>query len=228
MVRNIFLDLDDTILDFHTAEKTALSATLLSLGIPPCEETLRRYSEINAECWKKLESGEYTRYEVLHKRFDFLFEELNLKCDSVKAQDEYEYRLSLEHPFMEGGLELLESLYGKYRLYIASNGTAIVQDRRIADADLGKYFDGIFISQRVGFDKPAREFFEIAFSQIPDFKKEETVILGDSLTSDIRGGINAGITTCYFNPKSKENNSAIIPDYEIKSLSDFTKVLEEL
>ena len=225
MIKNIFIDLDDTILDFHKAERTALSATLEHLGIPPCEKTLKRYSEINRECWKRLETGEYTRYEVLHKRFQLLFSEMGIPQSERKAQSEYEYRLSLEHPFMEGGRELLESLFGKYRLYIASNGTAVVQDRRIKDAGLEKYFDGIFISQRLGFDKPNKEFFDRAFEKIPSFRKEETIILGDSLTSDILGGINAGIKTCYFNPRALKNDTGITPDYEISKLSDFPSLI---
>ena len=228
MIRNIFIDLDDTILDFHKAEKTALSATLESLGVEPSEKILKRYSEINRECWQRLETGEYTRYEVLHRRFDFLFSELGINIESERAQSEYEYRLSLEHPFMEGGRELLDALYSKYRLYLASNGTAVVQDRRIHDSDLEKYFDDIFISQRVGYDKPAREFFDYAFRKIDGFKKEETIILGDSLTSDIKGGINAGITTCYFNPNHRKNDTGIHPNYEIDKLSDFLRVLGEV
>lgn len=228
MIKNIFIDLDDTILDFHKGERVALSDTFKGLAIEPSEAVIKRYREINRSCWEALERGELSRYEVLHKRFDILFSELRLDIESTRAQSEYEYRLSLEHPFIEGGRELLDALYGKYRLYIASNGTALVQDRRIKEADLEKYFDNIFISERVGYDKPLREFFDIAFSQIEGFKKEETIFLGDSLTSDIRGAKNAGILSCYFNRYGIKNNTGITPDYEISRLSDFLKILEEL
>ena len=228
MIEYVFLDLDDTILDFHLAEHTALAATLESLGIPPCEETLARYSEINRACWERLERGELTRHQVLHTRFDILFSELSVDCDSATAQREYEHRLSLEHPFMDGGREVLDALYGRYKLYITSNGTAVVQDRRIAESGIARYFDKIFISQRVGCDKPSREFFNRVFAAIDGFDKSRAIILGDSLTSDILGGLNAGILTCYFNPKGRENKSGIKPHYEISSLSQFTRLLEEI
>lgn len=228
MIKNIFLDLDDTILDFHKGEIVALSATFRSLGIEPTDEVIKKYREINRECWRKLETGEYTRYEVLHKRFDLLFEYLSLDLSSERAQSEYEVRLSMEHPFIEGGRELLDALYGKYRLYIASNGTALVQDRRIAESGIEKYFDGIFISERIGYDKPSREFFDIAFSKIDDFKKEETVFLGDSLTSDIKGANGAGITSVYFNKNGIKNDTDITPCYEITKLRDFLEIVEGL
>ena len=228
MLKYLLFDLDETLFDFPAAERAAISEVLSGLGITPTEEIIKRYSEINRSCWEALERGELSRYEVLHKRFDILFSELRLDIESTRAQSEYEYRLSLEHPFIEGGRELLDALYGKYRLYIASNGTALVQDRRIKEADLEKYFDNIFISERVGYDKPLREFFDIAFSQIEGFKKDETIFLGDSLTSDIRGAKNAGILSCYFNRYGIKNNTGITPDYEISRLSDFLKILEEL
>jgi 2-haloacid dehalogenase len=228
MIRNIFIDLDDTILDFHKGEQIALSDTLRSLGIEPTEAVLKRYREINRSLWAALERGELSRYEVLHKRFEILFKELSVDIKRERAQSEYEYRLSLEHPFIEGGQDLLDALFGKYRLYIASNGTAYVQDRRIADAKLAKYFDGIFISERVGYDKPSKEFFDVAFSQIPNFKKDETIFLGDSLTSDIKGAENAGILSCYFNRYGLKNDTGTVPSYEISNLLDFLKILEEL
>ena len=108
---------------------------------------------------------------------------------------------------MPGAPELLEELYRKYRLYIVSNGTAKVQEGRIGSSGIAKYMDGIFISQILGANKPDKQFFDICFAEIPDFSLSETVIIGDSLSSDIKGGINAGITTVWFNPKRIENDS---------------------
>ena len=172
-----------------------------------------------------MELGELCRDEVLTKRFEIFFGELNVCASPEKTQDLYAHRLSLEHPFMEGGEELLKELFGKFKLYIASNGIAIVQDRRIKDTGIAKYFDGIFISQRIGYNKPAKEFFDACFGEIPNFDKESAIIVGDSLSSDILGGKNAGIRTCYFNPKRKPNTTDIIPDYEIHDLGELSPLL---
>lgn len=228
MIKHIFLDLDDTLLDFHLAERIALSATFAEMGVPNDEATLKRYSEINRSCWERLERGEWTRREVLVGRFKLLFAEISLSIDPDATQQMYEDKLCIGHYFLDGAEDLIRKLYGKYKLYITSNGTARVQDSRIASADLAGYFDGIFISQRVGADKPSPLFFERVFEAIPGFDRREAIILGDSLTSDIQGGRDAGITTCLFNPKGRPGRDDIIPDYEIRALSEFIPLIESL
>ncbi|MBQ8529299.1 MAG: YjjG family noncanonical pyrimidine nucleotidase [Clostridia bacterium] len=228
MIRHLFLDLDDTVLDFHSAERAAISESFREVGVEPTERILTRYSEINRLCWKRLERGELTRSEVLLERFRLLYRELALEASPERTQEIYEYRLSLEHPFMEGGLELLEKLLGRYKLYIASNGTARVQDRRIADTGIAHFFDGIFISERVGFDKPKKEFFDFCLKSIGNPERDECMIIGDSLTSDIQGGKNAGILTCHFNPRAYPAESGIKPDYEIRTLGELPRLLERI
>ena len=228
MIRNVLLDLDDTLLDFHRAEAEAIRYTLNEFGIEPSDENVALYSKINRGCWAKLETGEYTREEVLHRRFDILFDTLGIIGDSHATQKLYEYRLSLGAYYLEGAQELLDELYGKYRLYLATNGIVNVQSRRIKDSGIGKYFDGIFVSEKIGYNKPDKRFFECAFSQIPNLEREQTVIVGDTLTSDIQGGINAGIRTVYFNPKGLKNDTGITPHYEISSLSQLTTILKKM
>lgn len=228
VIRNVLLDLDDTLLDFHRAEAEAIRHTLAKIGIEPTDEVVKLYSRINRSCWAKLELGEYTREEVLHKRFEMLFETLGTTGDPHETQKLYEYRLSLGAYYLDGAKELLDTLHGKYRLYLATNGIVNVQSRRIKDTGIGKYFDGIFISERIGYNKPDKRFFDIAFTEIPDFKHSETVIIGDTMTSDILGGINAGIKTVYFNPKRKDNATDITPHYEISSLDELPKLLKEM
>jgi phosphoglycolate phosphatase-like HAD superfamily hydrolase len=145
VIKNVLLDLDDTLLDFHRAEAEAIRHTLREFGIDPTDETIRLYSKINRSCWEKLERGEYTREEVLHRRFDILFDTLGTSGDSHATQKLYEYRLSLGAYYLDGAEELLCELYGKYRLYLATNGIVNVQSRRIKDSGIGKYFDGIKI-----------------------------------------------------------------------------------
>lgn len=228
MIRNVLFDLDDTLFDFHKAEKIALTKTLVHFGIDPTEETLALYSTINAAHWKRLELGEISREEVKVGRYRELFKTIGVECDPVKATAYYESMLAIGHYFMPGAPELLEELYGKYRLYIVSNGTAKVQEGRIGSSGIAKYMDGIFISQVLGANKPDKQFFDICFAEIPDFSLSETVIIGDSLSSDIKGGINAGIITVWFNPKGIENDNDIKPDYTIKELSEVPGLLSQI
>ena len=228
MIRNVLFDLDDTLFDFHKAEKIALTKTLVHFGIDPTEETLALYSTINATHWKRLELGEISREEVKVGRYRELFKTIGVECDPVKATAYYESMLAIGHYVMPGAPELLEELYRKYRLYIVSNGTAKVQEGRIGSSGIAKYMDGIFISQILGANKPDKQFFDICFAEIPDFSLSETVIIGDSLSSDIKGGINAGITTVWFNPKGIENDNNIKPDYTIKELSEVPGLLSQI
>ena len=228
MIRNVLFDLDDTLFDFHKAEKIALTKTLVHFGIDPTEETLALYSTINAAHWKRLELGEISREEVKVGRYRELFKTIGVECDPVKATAYYESMLAIGHYFMPGAPELLEELYRKYRLYIVSNGTAKVQEGRIGSSGIAKYMDGVFISQILGANKPDKQFSDICFAEIPDFSLSETVIIGDSLSSDIKGGINAGITTVWFNPKGIENDNDIKPDYTIKELSEVPGLLSQI
>ena len=128
---------------------------------------------------------------------------------------------------MNGAEELLENLCKKYNLYVITNGITKVQKGRIKSANLKKYFKDIFISEEIGYDKPSIEYFEHCFERIEDFKKENAVIIGDSLSSDIQGGVNAGVKTIWFNPKGEKNNSSVKPDYEVSDLKEIEKLLEK-
>jgi len=224
----ILLDVDDTLLDFHADEHVALSRTLREMGVEPTEQRIKRYSEINQRMWELLEEGKLTRMEVLVKRFELFFEEQGLECSGFETQAMYENYLSMGYHFMPQAIELLDALYGKYPLYIVSNGTGKVQDGRIGASGIGKYFERIFISERMGANKPSPAFFDLCFAQIEGFDKENSIIVGDSLTSDIRGGINAGIKTCWYNPKGKLCRQDISPDYEIQELMELPALLEKI
>ena len=169
-----------------------------------------------------------TRAQVLQNRFDILFAELGVEQDSSRTQKVYESLLRRGGFLLPGALELLETLHGRYRLYLVSNGSGEIQDSRLEIAGIRRFFDGIFISQRMGADKPSPAFFERCFSAIPDFRREETIILGDSLTSDILGGKNAGIRTCWFNGRGKPARADIIPDHTIEALEEFPALLKRL
>ena len=227
MIECVMLDLDDTILDFHKAEAIAISKTIGDFGVEPTQEVLDLYHDINRWHWQQLELGKMTRDQVLVNRFGALFSQLGKQADPVACARSYEKNLSQGHYFLPGAQEALDRLYGKYRLFLASNGTARVQHSRLTSADLYRYFEQVFISQELGFNKPSKEFFDACFAQMPGFSPEKTVMVGDSLSSDIQGGINAGITTIWVNPK-KENCGSIRPDYQIGNLTQLEVLLEKL
>ena len=197
MMEFLFLDLDDTILDFHKAERIALSKTLRDFGLDPTEEVLARYHIINKQHWERLERGELTRDQVQEGRFRTLFAELSHPVDAVAVTRAYEKNLGIGHYFLPGAQEAVERLSRKYRLFLASNGTASVQHSRLTSAGLYPYFEKVFVSQEVGHNKPSREYFDACFSQIPGFDVGKALMVGDSLTSDIKGGINAPLIPQY-------------------------------
>lgn len=221
----ILLDLDNTILDFDTAERTALSRALSRLGIPFDDAMLKRYNLINIRHWEMLEDGILTREQVLVRRFEALYAELGIEGDAFATQENYERLLAEGHWFLPGAEELLDALHRKCRLFLCSNGTQSVQEGRIASAGIAEYFERIFISEAMGVNKPAKAYFDLCFSQIPDFDRSRTLMVGDSLSSDIRGGINAGVKTCWFNPAHKPGREGITPDHEIERLDQLPPLI---
>ena len=228
MMEFLFLDLDDTILDFHKAERLAISRTFRSFGLEPTEQVLERYHVINRLHWERLERGELTRDQVLTGRFQMLFEELGIPAQPQAIAKGYEHNLGLGHYFLPGAKEALDTLRGRYRLFLASNGTAVVQHSRLQSAGLYPYFEQVFISQEVGFDKPSKEYFAACFAKIPGFRVGDAMMVGDSLTSDMLGGLNAGMHTCWITPPSTPAREDIVPEYRLESLTQLEKLLETL
>ena len=228
MIRFLFLDLDDTILDFHKAERIALSKTIADFGVEPTEEVLSRYHVINKWHWEQLELGTMTRDEVLVKRFAMLFAERNIQVDAVAVARAYEQNLSIGHYFLPGAEETVDALSKKYRLFLASNGTASVQKGRMTSANLYRFFEKVFVSQEIGHNKPSVAYFNACFAQIPDFDPAEAIMVGDSLSSDIQGGINAGIKTCWVNPDHAAPKAGVVPDFEIEALHQLPELLERM
>ena len=151
---------------------------------------------------------------------------MTVEPEAVTAK--YMENLSIGHYFLPGAEETVEALSKKYRLYLASNGTAVVQKGRMTSANLYRFFEKSFVSEEIGHNKPSRAYFEAAFAQIPGFDRSRALMVGDSLSSDIKGGINAGIRTCWVNPNHLPGNPEIKADYEIEALHQLPKLLEEL
>lgn len=227
MIKFLFLDLDDTILDFKKAEYIAISRTISDFGVESTDAVCRRYHEINRWHWEQLEKGTMTRAEILVNRFKMLFDELGVPVNAEQAARTYEKNLSQGHWFLPGAEETVEYLSKHYRLFLASNGTASVQKGRMTSANLYRFFEQVFVSQEIGHNKPSRSYFAGCFARIPDFDPAKAIMVGDSLSSDIQGGINAGIRTVWVNPSHRDCGD-IHPDFEIEALHQLPALLETM
>ncbi len=228
MITNVLIDLDNTIFDFSAAEAVALRRVLSDLGIEPTEDAVALYSRINREQWERMERGEVSRDIVLITRYELFFRALGIEKDPVAAEKQYERYLSIGHYYMPHAEEFLGAIRQKYRIYLASNGIREIQRGRLASAGLLDFFDAIFISSEIGFNKPDKSYFDACFSKMEDPRKEVTVMIGDSLTSDVKGGKNAGIRTIYYNPQKIPNETDCKPDFEVSDLLEILPILERI
>lgn len=199
----VLFDADGTLLDFLRSEDEAVREAMEISGIEPTDDKVRLYSTINDGLWKMLERGEIEKKVLLYRRFELLLEQLGVQADAKKMARDYMNILSTKAYVLDGVTEMCEKLLGKVKMYIVTNGVEFIQTGRYARCDIKKYFDGVFISDVVGWEKPAVEYFEYVAERIDGFDKSRAVIVGDSLTSDMQGGINFGIDTCWYNPKGK-------------------------
>ena len=227
MIKVLLWDVDGTLLDFKKSEYVAIKKCFEIFQLGECtDEMIARYSEINRKYWEKLERKEMTKPEILVNRFVDFFATENIQTDCApRFNREYQMQLGETICFCDDSYELLKSLKGKVKQYAVTNGTKPAQDKKLQKSGLIDIFDGIFISEVVGHEKPGIEFFEHVWNEIGHYEKDEVIIVGDSLTSDIQGGNNAGILCCWYNPKHVENNGRLKIDYEIDNLQ---KVLEIL
>lgn len=229
MIKVILWDVDGTLLDFHAAEKAAIRTLFQKFGLSTCtDEMLQRYSKINRSYWERLERGELTRDQVLIGRFQEFFEKEGLDV-SVAEEFNLAYQVSLGDTIVccDNSLEIIKSLVGKVKQYIVSNGTVVAQEKKLRLSGIGAVTDGVFLSEQLGVEKPNKAFFDHVFEEIGEYEKDQVLIVGDSLTSDIRGGNNAGIKTCWYNPAHTKNLEDVRVDYEIEDLHEIFQILEK-
>lgn len=224
MIKAILWDIDGTLLDFLKSEDHGIRTCFQEFGLGECtDEMLARYSAINRKWWEKLERGECTKSEVLVGRYREFFASEGINCNEVEAfNDAYQIHLGDKAFFHDGGEEAVHALTGRYLQYAVTNGTAVAQERKLQKSGLDQLLDGIFISEKLGFEKPDVRFFDAVFAAIP-CKKEECIIIGDSLTSDMQGGINAGIEHWWYNPKDLPADRKV--DRIIRHLSEIPHLL---
>lgn len=228
MIKTILWDVDGTLLNFHAAERVAIRQCFDTFALGPCtDEMLARYSRLNAMYWQMLERGEITKPELLVRRFEDFFEREGVICGDVAGfNSDYQVRLGDTVCFNDESYDLVKSLKGRVRQYAVTNGTKVAQDRKLSRSGLDQLFDDIFISDVVGYEKPSVEFFDHVFARIEPCEKNEMLIVGDSLTSDIRGGNNVGIPAVWYNPAGAPNDKGVTVDYEIRDLREILEILE--
>lgn len=227
MIKVILWDIDGTLLDFLKAEHEAIKKCFQIHELGECtDEMIARYSAINRKYWEKLERGEMSKGEILVKRFEEFFALEGIQTDCAPLfNKEYQIRLGDTICFRDNSYELVKGLKGRIKQYAVTNGTKVAQDRKLLKSGLIDLFDGVFISEEIGIEKPGIGFFEYVWEQIGEYDLSEIMIVGDSLTSDIQGGNNAGIVCCWYNPAGKMNDKNLRIDYEITDLQDILRLI---
>lgn len=228
MISTILWDVDGTLLDFIAAEKAAIKTLFGEFNLGQCsDEMIKRYSEINKTYWQRLERGEITKQEVLVGRFKEFFKSEGIDISVVEEFNSlYQLRLGDTIVYHDDSLEIIKSLKGRVRQYVVSNGTVEAQSKKLRLSGLGELVDGIFLSEHIGAEKPNIEFFDKVLEEIKPADRSSILIVGDSLTSDIQGGNNAGIVTCWYNPLGDKAPDKYRIDYEISDLHQIYEIIE--
>ncbi len=222
----ILMDADDTLLDFKEDETNAISSLYKYIGIEPTPLLINLYSDINLSFWKMYERGEIEKSEIGPGRFKKLLKELGIKGDCNEIDKKYRSYLANCGVTFPNTIQVCQKLKEKgYHLYIVTNGTESIQKSRFANAGFSKVFEKYFVSDFIGYQKPKVNFFNRVFEEIGCFDKSAYLIVGDSLTSDILGGKNAGIDTCWCNFRNKTNETKLVPDYTIENISQLLSIL---
>lgn len=223
----LLFDADNTLFDFTAAEANALRETFWQHGLPFSADIPPIYKRINQQTWEAFERGELTAVELRFSRFKQLFATLSIKTNAQQFGIDYLMHLAQRPDLLEGAIELLETLKGQYRLALITNGLQDVQRPRLALSGLDRYFEAIVVSDEVGAKKPEPAIFETLFAAIDHPPKSQAMIIGDSLSSDMQGGINFGIDTCWYNPTHKPLPAALPVTYIVHSLSEIPVLLAQ-
>ena len=224
----ILFDADNTLLDFDAAESKALADTLRNYGIEPDAETVQTYRTINGELWRQLEKGQLRRDKLMAERFNRFLKAVNAAGSGAEMNQYYLDQLST-HPDLAAPnvLDVMKELAEVATLAVVTNGFDRVQSRRVAESGLKEFVEEVFVSEKLDSEKPNRKIFDTALRSLGVENRERVLMVGDSLTSDIQGGVNAGLDTCWFNPNHAENPGKVVPTYEIASLEELYPLVME-
>lgn len=225
----VLFDIDNTLLNFDADEHNALVATLKYYNLPYDEETVKAYVNINDGLWHDFEKGIITKEDIKNTRFALLLEMFAIKAPVSARQinDTYAFNLSEGGVLLDGAAELCEKLTENgLSLYAVTNGIELTQKKRLKKSGLDKFFKDVFISEKVGFQKPLKEYFDYVFEHIDEKEKEKIILIGDSLSSDIKGALGAKIDCIWINAKNKTNDVCEKPTYEVKNINEIYKIIK--
>lgn len=225
MIQAVLLDIDDTLLDFGQASRLSIQEGFARLGLPFSEDVMAVFTQVNDELWRRLERGELTRERLYCLRWTQIFQRLGFSADGPAFDSAFRRDLARQVCPVEGALPLVQYLSARYVLCAASNGPYGQQLRRLGDAGMLPYFHHLFISEQIGFSKPAHAFYDHCFAALAPIQPSETIIVGDSLTADIAGGLAYGTSACWFNPKGLAAPDGCRPDFEIARLDELMHIL---
>ena len=226
-ITTILWDVDNTLLDFDYSMRNSLKQCFQTVGVTNTEEMIDRYAQINDMYWKRLERGEVTKAQLLVGRFQDLLTEFHLEhIDYIKFKEEFQANLGTIYSYLDDSLTICKSLQTKYKQYVVTNGVAKTQQSKLGLSGFKDVMKGLFISDEIGFNKPDKRFFAYCLEHIEEKDKDKILIVGDSLTSDIKGGNSVGIKTCWYNPQQKPLEEGYLVDGEISDLHDIYEVLE--
>lgn len=221
----LLMDVDGTLLDFDEAERRGVTVVMENFGIEPTPEHIELYHNLNQSCWQEFERGDITRDQIFEKRYPLFFSRFGVKVKAKEAESIYRQQLNSCAALIDGALDLCSYLQSRYDLYIITNGTSTTQYRRLKDSTLDQYFKEIFVSEDAGSQKPKKEFFDYCLPKITEKDRSKMLVIGDSLTSDIQGGIHMGIDTCWVNLTQAAANTKIQPTYEVHRLTELKELL---
>ena len=224
----VLFDADNTLLNFDAAENKALAETLVNYGIEPDAETVQTYREINSDLWKQLEKGQIRREKLMSERFTRFLKAINAAGNGAEMNRFYLEQLSTHPDLMSPTvLDVMKELSEVATLAIVTNGFDKVQSRRVQESGLLNYLEDVFVSEKLDSEKPNRKIFDAALRALGVENREHVLMVGDSLSSDIQGGVNAGLDTCWFNPNHAENPGKVCPTYEIATLEELYPLVME-
>ena len=225
MKKIILIDLDNTLIDFNECARHSIINAFNELGFTYTDKVFETFITENVKIWKRLEKGEITKPQLRADRWNIILKKLGIDFDGTVLEEMFENGVAKGAYAVDGAYELLEYLKDKYKLYIVSNGFRFVQESRLKIGNFEKYFDDVFVSEDVGIPKPAKEFFDYCFEKLGNPDKNDTILIGDSLSADIIGGINYGIDTVWFNKNNEPLPNNIEPTYTVNTLKEIQKIL---
>lgn len=225
MIKTVFIDIDDTLLDFDKCAEKSMENAFKIIGESFRWEYFDVFTKINTDLWKKLEKHIITKDDVYGKRWNTIFAMLGIEYGGEKFEKIFLDCLNRSAICVPHAKELLAYLKGKYEVCAASNASYNQQMMRLESADMLKYIDHVFTSEKIGYEKPDKRFFDTCLKKLGRAKAQECIMIGDSLSADICGGVGCGMKTCWFNPKKKKNENDVSVDYTVYSLLEIENIL---